>query len=310
MSGRPVLRPEEVAGVLAGAPQAQPPAGPTPYSFREPLAIPRESEPQARKRIEALAAEIQETLRAELGAEVTIEVDAFQQQRASAAIAAMPAPAWLLSFARPGGGVALVLPAAAALSLLERALGGAGASADASRGPTALESRVLSKILPRMAAAVSRALGADLAPVGLVVGSLPPQVATPGEVLGIGILRIKASDGERSALVLASAPLLAPPKAKPAGGKRVGPLAKALGAVPVDTRAVLDAGLVMVAELSELQPGTVLRFDVAEDAPLELRVREIPIFSGRIVRDAKGGASFSVARRSRRARIRAVKEQP
>jgi flagellar motor switch protein FliM len=310
MSERPVLSPEEVAGVLAGGEVAAAPAGPTPYSFREPIAIPKEAEPEARKRVDAAAAEIQETLRTELGAEVGIEVDAFQQQRAAAAVSAIPPPAWLLSFAKPGGGgVALVLPAATALALLERALGGAGAAAETSRGPTALESRVMARILPRMAAALGKALGVELASAGLGVGELSPQVATPGEVLGVGLLRVRQGEGERSALLLASAPLLVPPKARAASVRGIGPLASALGPVRLEARPVLDAGLVMVSELAELEPGTVLRFDVAEDAALDLRVRSLPIFAGRIVRDAQGGSAFAVARRFRRARIRALKEQ-
>jgi flagellar motor switch protein FliM len=314
MSEGPVLRPEEIAGVLsgvdaaAGAPVGAPPAGPMPYSFREPLAIPKEAEAPARKRLEDAAAAIGESLRTELGTEIAIELDAFQQQRSQAAVSAIPPPAWLLSFGlRGGGGVALALAPATALSLFERALGGAGSAADASRGPTALESRVMAKILPRMAAGLSRSMGVELTPVGLASAELPAQVASPGEVLGVGLLRIKSSQGERAALVLATCGLLVPAqKRASAGARKVGPLAAPLERVRLEIRPALDAGFVMVSELAELVPGAVLRFDVAADAALELRVRERPLFSGRIVRDGKGSA-FAVSRRFRRARVQ--KEQ-
>lgn len=314
MSDGPVLRPEEIAGVLSGvdapvgAPVPAAPPGPMPYSLREPLAIPKEAEGAARKRLEDAASAIGESLRSELGAEVVFELDAFQQQRAQAAVSAIPPPAWLLSFGlRGGGGVALVLAPSTALSLFERALGGVGASADASRCPTALEVRVMAKILPRMAASLSRAVGAELSPVGLSAGELPAQVASAGEVLGVGLLRMKLIQGERAALLLATCGLLAPAvKREAAGARKVGPLAAPLERVRLETRPVLDAGLVMVSELAELHPGAVIRFDVAADAALELRVRERPLFSGRVVRDGKGSA-FSVSRRFRRARVQ--KEQ-
>ncbi len=218
MSEEPLLRPEEVAGVLAGLDgDATPdlsgdgPCMPIPYSLREPVALPQEAEPYARKKVEAMAAAIETCWRRELATEVSIEVEGFQQQRAGVALSVVPSPAWTFGFLDPaGGGVAIVLDPGIGLALVEAALGGAGKPVDTGRAPTPLESRVMERLGSAAAAGIRTAAESALMPTGLVVGALPAGLASDGETLGVGLLRIRLPQGERAALLLATAPILSP----------------------------------------------------------------------------------------------------
>jgi hypothetical protein len=310
MSEGPLLRPEEVAGVLSGmgANAPEPAAagagpGPTPYSLREPVAIPPGAEGEAKKRMASICAALQEALRHELGEDVTLEVDGFQQQAAAAALSAIPAPAWVPSFAcETGGGLALVLAPGTALALVERALGGAGGLTDAAREPTPLELRVLGKLGASAAGPLGRMFRGALAPGELGVGRVPRAVAAAGETVGVGLIRVRLGKAERSALVLVAAGLLAPPTAEArAAAIGAGPLAPALGRVRAETRPVLRAGRVSFGELVELKQGTVLLLDAAEDSRLDLRVAGQALFRGRVAR-GKDGSEFRVEwRRGRHA---------
>jgi len=309
MSEGPLLRPEEVAGVLSGmgATAPEPLAagagqGPIPYSLREPVAIPPGAEGEAKKRMASICATLQEVLRRELGEDLTIEVDGFQQQAAAAALSAIAAPAWVPSFAcETGGGVALVLAPGTALALVERALGGAGALTDAAREPTPLELRVLGKLGASAAGPLGRMFRGAMAPGEIGVGRVPQAVAAAGETVGVGLIRVHLGKAERSALMLVAAGLLAPPKAEAVAAIGAGPLARALGRVRTETRPVLKAGRVSFGELVELKQGTVLVLDVAENSRLDLRVAGQALFRGRIAR-GKDGSEFRVEwRRGRRA---------
>ncbi|HEU4403266.1 MAG TPA: FliM/FliN family flagellar motor switch protein [Candidatus Polarisedimenticolia bacterium] len=298
-AARPVVRPEEVSSVLKGGAKAPAAAGPTPYSLREPLAIPPDAEPLARRQMEALAAVTQEALLKDLGEGATVELEGFRQQRAGAVLAALPAPAWVLPFSGgPGGGMALALHPGVGLALVELAMGGAGEVGETARPPTSLESRVMGRLVRSLAPPLGRALGATLEPVAVTSGELPESVAAAGETLGVGLLKITMAKGSGAALLLASAGLL-PPKARPLAAAstakpgRVGPLAARLDQVRLEARPVLEAGRVSLSDIAALKPGAVLRLEQPEDALLDLRVEGQRIFSGRIVRQA-GGTAFSV----------------
>lgn len=305
MSEGPLLRPEEVQTVLSGADEATAAAGRSaegvlPYSLREPVALPPEAEEPAKQRLNAIAAALSAELSRELGEAVSIEVDSFQQHRAGAALEALPKPVWILSFVeRQPGGIALAVPAAVGLALVERALGGVGALPEVSRAPTPLESKLLGRLAAALAPAVASAASAALSAAPLSCGNLPCAVAAPGETVGVGVGRVRLAGAERSALLLASPSLLvaetSADRAAESSG-RPGPLARALGRLQVRIRPVLRAGRVRIAELAALEPGAVLRLEAAEDAPFELRVEGRAVFAGRIQRGEQKPA-FLVSRR-------------
>lgn len=309
MSEGPLLRPEEVQTVLAGADEATAPAGASgggvlPYSLREPVALPPEAEAGAKQRLSEIAAAVSAELSRELGEAISIEVDGFQQHRAGAALEALPKPAWILSFVRTQpGGIALALPAPAGLTLVERALGGGGGLSDISRGPTPLESRLLGRLSSLLAPAVASSVGAALSAAPLSRDRLPTTVAAPGETVGVGIGRIRFAGGERSVLLLASPSLLVAgtPEESAAGQGRPGPLARALERLAVRIRPVLRAGRARVAQLAALEPGAVLQLEASEDAPFELRVEGCAVFAGQILR-GEDGPAFAVSRRFERPR--------
>lgn len=301
MSEGPLLRPEEVAGVLSGAPEvpgppAAPPAaaGPLPYSLREPVAVPPAAEPEARRRIEALSARIEHGLRGQIGPEVALTVDGFQQQRTATALGALPAPAWVLEFAGAGGGLALALAADTGLALVERVFGGSGAQAASGREPTPLEQRVMRALAEQAARELTALLGGGAARAGFCCGGVSAAVAAPGETVGVGLLRVRLAAGERNALLLAPAGVLLPrrePAARPPGA--VGPLAALVARARVPVRPVLRAGRLSLDELARLAPGTVVRLDAAEATPFELRVAGRTAFVGAVARRDERSA-FSV----------------
>jgi hypothetical protein len=297
LSEGPLLRPEEVAGVLSGGPDAAPPAvppdGPLPYSLREPVAVPPAAEAEARRRVEILTAGLERGLRAQLGPDLSLSVDGFQQQRAGNALGALPAPAWLLCFGGAGGGMALALAADTGLAWVERAFGGPGAQAPGGREPTPLESRVIRGVAEQVAPALSDLLGGAPIRAALSCGSLPASVAAAGETVGVGLLRVRLAEAERNALLLAPAGVLLPRRpsqARPPSS--VGPLAGLLGPARVPVRPVLRAGRLSLDELSRLAPGTVVRLDAEESTPFELRVAGQTVFVGAVAR-REGRCTFS-----------------
>lgn len=299
MSPDPILRPEEVASVLAGdsgvtaeAPKA---SGPLPYSLREPVVLSPDAEGEALARLRAVAVAFRRHAAPWLGEELTLEAEGFQQQPAGKVLATLPPPAWVLAVGGESGGAALVLPPAGALALVEKVLGGEGRMSDAGRGPTAIESTILTRLLPSLARAAGETFGAAFAPAGIVAGTLPAAVASPGETVAAGLLRVRSGDGDCTGFLVASAALAAP-RVESAEGTRPGSLARNLARAPFPVRAVLRAGRVTLGELSELAPGKILRLDAPEDALFDLRVSNRPIFRGRL--DARpDGVSFTVARR-------------
>ncbi|MBZ5637236.1 MAG: FliM/FliN family flagellar motor switch protein [Acidobacteriia bacterium] len=310
MSEGPLLRPEEVAGVLSGmeverveAVSAETGRGPVPYSLREPIAIPPGTEAAAKKRIESLVSALQDSLRRELGDDLALEVDALQQLGVSAALSTVPPPAWVPSFSRAdGGGIALVLAPGTGLALVERALGGPGVPSESGREPTGVELRVVARLAAAAAGPLGTACGTPLSAGDIGVGSVPAAIAAPGETVGVGLLRVRLGDAERSALLLVPASLLLPSRtAQEAAGKvRIGCLAPALERVRVEARPVLRAGRISFGDLLELAQGAVLRLDVPEGAALDLRIGGQALFRGRIVR-TKDGCTFGVEwRRTRR----------
>ena len=300
MSQGPVLRPEEVAGILGGAEATPAPAaGPVRYSLRDPVAIPPQAEAEGRKRLDGWAGAFHTALLHELGDEVAIGVDGLLQQRASAALTSLPPPAWLLAMAAPrGGGLALALPAALGLALVERALGGSAGKADEARNPTSLELRVMSRLTGALAAALTEATGETWSPLPPSVGSVPTAVAAPAETVAVGLLRVKVEASERAALLLVSTAILVSRERveAPRASERVGPLTPALGRVRLAVRPVLRAGGIRLHELIDLRAGAVFVLDAAEDAPFDLRVEGQTVFTGRIAR-RDGAAAFNVLTR-------------
>jgi hypothetical protein len=304
MSDGPLLRPEEVAGVLSGPAGtggvsiADAPPGPLPYSLREPVAVPPAAEAEARRRIEALATAAERGLRAELGPSVALTVDGFQQQRARGALGAVPAPAWLLCFAGSGGGMAIAVGPETGLALVERALGGLGAQAAGARPPTTLEARILSRLVDKITPALSGMLGTGDVVGTQSVGEVPPQVAAPGETVGVGLLRVRVAESERNALMLVSGALLVPKQgeAAPHRALAVGPLAPLLERARVRVRPVLRAGRLSVGEMAQLTVGSIVRLDAPEKELFDLRVVGQHVFSGTIAR-RDGQIAFSATLR-------------
>jgi len=293
MSEEPVLRPEEIAGVLSGTPDdptldAGSPAdsGPQVYSLKEPVAIPASAERTARQTLERIAAALGAVLRAEADAGIELTVDGLQQQRTEAALSVLPPPAWVVSLARPGGGgLALALHPAVALALVDLALGGQGRPGESGREPTELENRVLSRLIGSAAEPIAGVLGESVRAATLDVGAVPSNVATGGETVGVGLLRFKIGEEDHASLLLVTAALLLPSRSPSAGEPRPpGPLASRLERVALDVRPVLRAGRVGMRDLVELERGKVLRLDAAEDTLFDLRVADHNVIRGRIVR--------------------------
>ncbi len=288
MGHEPLLRPEEVSGVLSSddPPGAAVEAQPQPYSLREPLAIPPASQERAQAKLERIVEALGSLLRSTAGREVEVTLDAMQQMRAGAALDTVASPVWVLPLAAgSAGGLALLLPAALALPLVDLWLGGPGGKAEP-RPPTAVESRVLERWLASWAETLRRRVGIEAQATSVLVGEIPRSVAASDEPLAVGLLRLRWSEqgGDRSALLLVAPALLldeAGPLPRP---DALGPLAEPLAGVPVAVRVVLRAGRVSVADLLELEPEKILRFDVAEDAPFEVRVEGEVCLRGRLER--------------------------
>ena len=293
MSDEPILRPEEVAGVLGGdasqgaAPIESAADGPQPYSLREPVAIPPSAEADARQTLERIVAAFAEVFRSEAKGGIELTLDGMQQQRTSAALSVLPPPAWVVSLARSdGGGVALALNPAVGLALVDLALGGTGSSPEAVREPTPLEGRVLSRLIGAAAKRLEEIVGEPLRPRRLEVGKLPGVVAAAGETVGVGLLRLKICETDYTSLMLVTASLLLPARRKTIAQPRPpGPMARRLRAVPVEVRPVLRAGRVGIRDLMTLGSGKVLRLDSPANARFELRVFGTTVEHGSIVRE-------------------------
>jgi len=307
MAKQPLLRPEEVASVLDAGDRndVREPAGTAAdgqvvYSLRRPVAIAPDAVAAARARLAEAATALQETLRAALDAEVTIEVRGFQQEQAHAAVDTLPAPGWILSFLCDEGGFALAVDPACALALVEVALGGAGNSSANGREPTPLESRVMSKLCSALASQLPKRSRFEVRSAVFRTGSLPPALAAPGQTVCVGLVAINLAGHERSGLLLATPGVLrAETDDVDKHVQTIGPLAKRLDRVRVDVRPVLPAGRVTLNDLVHLEPGTVLRLDAAAESPIELRVAGCTAFHGRISRE-DGHVRFRVDRRKGR----------
>jgi flagellar motor switch protein FliM len=302
MSEEPLLRPEEISGVLSAdeTPDATA-AGPEaakPYSLREPLAIPPEQEPLVVQKLERLTAVLREAFEELAGTEIDLQLDGMQQQRAAAALSVVPPPVWVLAVRARSGGLALALHPIFALTLVDMALGGPGTPADEGREPTAVEARILGRLIASSAPRLGEVVGQTLTPVDLQVGAVSPAVAAPGETVATGLLRIRLGETDHTSLLLGGAALLAPAAAaSPAGARRPpGPVAPRVERVPVETRPVLRAGRVSLADLTALEPGKLLLLDASAEAVLELRTSGSSNLWGRIVREDERPV-FSVQRR-------------
>jgi len=285
MTNKPVLRPEEVQGVLSGGECAADP-GPQPYSLREPMAIP----PAALEVARATMADLVGLLSQSLSGTTPVELglDDLQQQTAAAALSALPPPPWIAGLARAenNGGLALALHPSVGLALVDMALGGPGTTSDDARRPTALESRVLQRLLTSAAAPIGDLLSETLVSTNCETGRLPSVIATPGETLAVGLLRFKIGEGHHTSLLLMTASLLLPESRNTEVGsaRGPGPLARTLERVPLELRPVLPAGSVSFHDMMTARAGNVLRLDVAEGACFELRAEGQPVAHGHIVR--------------------------
>lgn len=301
----PLLSADEVAGVLSGMSTERTESGDAvtalPYSIREPVAIPPEAETAARERIGALAGALTEALAREIDAPVGLEIDGFQQQRAHAILSALPSPAWILAFARPGGGgAALVLHPGLAMAMVEAALGGTGKPPEAHRAPTAAERRTLSRVAAALARPLGSAMGSEFASASVEVGRVPQAVASAGETVGVGLLRMRLAESERAALLMVTPALLTRGVAQEETVDwKPGPLAKRLEKVRFDVRPVLSAGRVSLSDVSKLHPGAVLRLDAPTHTEFVLHVADQPVFRGRIDRSETGAAFAATWRRGR-----------
>ncbi len=312
MSKGPLLRPEEVASVLsvgedtalaAADKSTSANAAVRTYSLRRPVAIAPDREAEARKRLERIAAGLQAELERELEATLRIEVSGFLQEQAGPALEAIASPTWVLSFLMAdSGGIALALDPACALSLVELALGGVGNSADEVRGPTPLESRVLTSLCETVTPGLARSTGIVLTRSEFGTTALPVTLAMRGETIGVSPVRIFIGDQERGGLLVATPALLHEPNERDLlpHELRVGPLGIVARKIPITVRPVLRAGRVSFADLTALKSGQLLAFDSPETTPLELRLNGATVFAGRVERDG-GVGTFRIGwRRGRK----------
>jgi flagellar motor switch protein FliM len=267
------------------------------YSLREPLAIPVERLDEARQRLQRVVALLAQSCP---GEGIDLGLDGLQQQTVAAALSVLPPPAWIAGLVRPGtGGLALALHPAVGLALVEAALGGAAGAARDAREPTALESRVLTRVLSSVADPLGALFGETLSPVACEPGVLPPALAAAGETMVVGLLRFRLGQGDHASLLLVTPSLLLPGARSPGAdrARAPGPLAPQLERVPVSLRPVLRAGRLSFGDLLDLQAGKLLQLDAPEDARFELRVAGRAVALGRNVRSADR-VVFSVERRS------------
>jgi flagellar motor switch protein FliM len=298
MADEPLVSAEEVASVLSspddsneGPPAAA--AGETVvYSLRRPATIAPDDEATARERLEVLAQALAAALSRELGSEIELDLQGFQQQTAGTAAEGLAEPAWTLGFLRDGaGGAALILDPTAALTLVELALGGHGTSAADGREPTPLERRVLGGLAGLILPRLNKMNGFDFTEVAFRTGGIPRSLAVPGEMVGLGLLKLKFGDSEKNGVLAVTPGML---RSSDVDGVeeqlQPGPIAPLLEKVVVDARPVLGAGRVSLRDLESLKPDDLLRFEVDADRRIQLRVRGQGVFSGRIARDETGAA--------------------
>lgn len=301
MTDQPLVSADEMASVLGSdenqeaAPVASEKGATVAYSLRRPLAISPEDEERARARVATISESLIASIRRQLDATLECEEQGFQQQQTSAAVGSLEEPAWILAFeAEGGGGLAFVMDPACSMSLIELALGGAGTSSAGGRAPTNLETRVMNNLGRALLEPFSAKAGVRLNRPIFATGSVPTEVATAGEMVAASILKLKFGDAERGALLLATSSLFR--DANSAGDDApvaAGPLNDRLSKVLVDIRPVLRAGKVSLKDLTELQPGSVLRFESDEQRELDLRVQGLGLMRGRISRE-EGSVQFGV----------------
>ncbi len=315
MAKEPLLSSEEVASVLSTDEQEGTDTGNTPddsaadagsiaYSLRKPVAIAPESEATARERLEMFAKCLETVLQRDLEAEISIEIQGFQQEQAATAVGSLPQPAWVLSFPHvDGGGISLALDPTCALSFVELALGGAGNTAASGRAPTPLEKRVLTNLCGALSGPLSKISETSFDSGLFSTPEFPAAVAAPGQTVGIGLLKLKIAETDRSGLIMATAGLLRDPgKSRGDEELHIGALHAQLERVQVEARPVLRAGSVSLSDLAKLEPGAVLGLEAPEDQRLELRVEGRGLFQGHVSRGEDGPAFEVKWRRGRQDR--------
>jgi flagellar motor switch protein FliM len=308
MSEEPLLKPEEVASVLSGGETEDPESieqsrDPSSYSLREPVVIPPSSEPEARKRVEQIAASLQSSIVSVVDAEMTIDTEGFQQQRVASGLSTVPPPAWVLCFNVPGRGrFALVMPPVLALGVVEMALGGAGGMPEEGRGPTPLEQRVFRRLHASLVEPLRKETGLQVAAGALEFGEVPSSFANPGETVGIGLLRCTVGETDQPALLMVTAGLLVDEESETVtrSFEKIGPLLPRLGKVVLEARPVLRCGKIRMKDLLEMKKDAVILFDTKEGTPLRLSVAGQEIFAGQIGRE-DGVPLFAVTGRRGRA---------
>ncbi len=306
MGKEPLLSSEEVASVLSTDQQQDQDAGKTPdglaaddgstvYSLRRPAAIAPECEAVARERLEMFAKCVETVLQKDLEAEISIDIQGFQQEQAATAVGSLPQPAWVLSFPHSdGGGISLALDPTCALSLVELALGGAGNTAASGRAPTPLERRVLTNLCGALSGPLSKISETKFDSGLFSAPDFPAVVAAPGQTVGIGLLTLKIAETDHSGLIMGSAGLLRDPgKSRGDEELHIGALHRQLDRVQVEARPVLRAGSVSLSDLAKLKPGAVLGLEAPEGRSLELRIEGSGLFRGHVTR-GEGGPAFEV----------------
>jgi flagellar motor switch protein FliM len=307
MSEEPLLRPEEVASVLSAGETEDPEEAaaaarngdPSSYSLREPVVIPPDAEPEARKKVENIASALQAAIRTTVNAELTVETEGFQQQRVASGLSTVPPPAWVLCFRVPERGrFALVMPPVLALGIVEMALGGAGGFPEEGRGPTPLEQRVLRRFQDSLMDPLRELSGLEAEAGEIAFGEVPLSFANGGQTVGIGLLRCTVGETDQPALLMVTAGMFADEDAETAtrSFEKVGPLLQRLGKVALEVRPVLRCGRIRMKDLLEMKKDAVILFDTQEGTPLRLSVSGQEIFAGQIARE-EGAPLFAVTGR-------------
>ncbi len=173
----------------------------------------------------------------------------------------------------PVGGI--TLQPELALSMVDRIQGGEGAAPEGVRALSAVERRLLSEALGRLARHLDRHTAlAPLAGGGLDIDPVFGRLASRGGTLAAAQFRLTTPVGDASCRLLLTPVLTNRLVADDPGGDRgevPGELFEALARVPVVVEPVITGATLALGDLKRLGAGQVLQLDIREHEGLALR---------------------------------------